>query len=567
MIGSTSERNNFFDELRDQVAKSEAADQEKERARIVADERKKLEIEVNENKKKYREDLRLSREARVYPEVNLEEAGYMLVSVRHVHLGVLTRSFRKEWTVSSVYDWIGSLSSEPEHFSLISPVTKKVVYPDALCETAERFTFYMNERENPIPLAEDEVFFFNGDSSLCSRVATIVDDATALSNIWIPDENQNEKFTIEPVASTPPLELLTDDVYPTNPNDGVTMSAYEQLQVIRQAELEKMNESCSAVIDKSCIVEEVLQLYKDDTLITKNLSVNFLNEDATGNGVLREMFSTFWNEFFSENGNGYSQFTFRLHPNFSLENYPLLGKIITHQFLLCGTIPIQLARACFQEIVTGAVESDDKCLIESFLSMLPSNQEEVIAKALGGHSFQRNEIIEVLSEYDVHVLPSSSNILQTILQVAKAEFLHKPYIALKKIQESMPYFWNDVSTEHIQAMYQLSFPSRENILKVLSSSPSDMFEEKVFRWFLMYVKQADDDILRNLIQFITASSVIIPGECISVRYEGMPLMARRPKSQTCFKILVLPKNYPTFRNMKDNLDFYLNHQSEWDLQD
>ena len=215
----------------------------------------------------------------------------------------------------------------------------------------------------------------------------------------------------------------------------------------------------------------------------------------------------------------------------------------------------------------GTAEVDNECLIQSFLSLLPPGEEQILANALSGHNFDQNEVIDILSEFEVHVLPTPSNITSTIIQVAKSELIHKPYIALKKIQETMPQFWNTISRAHIKAMYQLTCPSRENVLRVLSSTPADSTEAKVFRWLCRYVKESDGDVLLNLVRFVTASSVVIPGEYISVRYEPMPLLAMRPKSKTCFKILVLPKSYNTFRNMKDNLDFYLRNQSEWDLED
>ena len=328
LIGTSDERAAFFKELEDEVKQSETADQEKE----FKAERMKRETER-------RDALSLSREARVFPEVEIDDPSHILVNVRHVSLGVVTRSFKKEWTVSAVYDWIGSLSALPEHFSLTCAITKKVIFPDVKCEQIQRTTLYMSERESPIPLSEDEnaISFYAGNSSQFD-----------VSNNSAGDLNQ---LVLEEVSHVPPQKLLLEDVDDNNPNDSLKKT-YRQLQDIRQEELDKMNETCIALIDKTRIVEEVLKLYEDEALITKRLSVSFVDAHATGSGPQREMFSTFWNSFLSQNGNGYSQFTFRIHPNFSLERYPILGRIITHQFLLCGTFPIQLAQSCFEEIVT-----------------------------------------------------------------------------------------------------------------------------------------------------------------------------------------------------------------------
>ena len=70
---------------------------------------------------------------------------HVLVSVCHVSFGVVTRSLKKEWTVSAVYNWVGSWSSEPEHFSLTCAVTKRMISPDVKCEAVKRATLYMCE--------------------------------------------------------------------------------------------------------------------------------------------------------------------------------------------------------------------------------------------------------------------------------------------------------------------------------------------------------------------------------------------------------------------------------------
>ena len=134
LIGTSEERQAFFKELEDEVHRSE-----------MADRGKFGQSEVMEKEARRRKELRLSRDARVFPEVELDDPSHMLVSVRHVSFGVVTRSFKKEGTVSAVYDWVGSVSPEPEHFSLTCAVTERTIFPDVKCEAVKRTTVYMCE--------------------------------------------------------------------------------------------------------------------------------------------------------------------------------------------------------------------------------------------------------------------------------------------------------------------------------------------------------------------------------------------------------------------------------------
>ena len=272
----------------------------------LADQEKARENERNKREAEQREELRLSREARVFPEVEIDDPSHMLVNVRHISFGIVTRSFKKEWSVSAVYDWIGSMSAQPEHFSLTCAITKKLIFPDVTCETVQRTTLNMSEREIPVPLSEDEkeVFFYAGNSSHFE-----VTDDTVVTN--------TNSFELEQASSIPPQQLLSGDENDSSQSYDAEMSAYRKLQDIRQTELDKMHETCIALIDKSRIVEEVLKLYEDEALIRKRLYVSFVDAVATGSGPQREMSSLFWNSFLSENGIGYSQFTFRVHPHWS----------------------------------------------------------------------------------------------------------------------------------------------------------------------------------------------------------------------------------------------------------
>ena len=78
--------------------------------------------------------LRMARERRVPPEPT--ENG-VIVSVRHVDLGVLTRSFPSSATMSAVYHWIGSLCVTPKHFRL-TKMPNFTLYADESVSVADR---------------------------------------------------------------------------------------------------------------------------------------------------------------------------------------------------------------------------------------------------------------------------------------------------------------------------------------------------------------------------------------------------------------------------------------------
>ena len=108
LIGTSKERLVHLQQSTEELRQSEETDRWREQERIETENRKKLTEE-------HLEDLRRRRESRVSSEPDIVE-DHVVVCVRHVDLGVITRAFRPQERMNAVYDWIGSLQKRPEHF-------------------------------------------------------------------------------------------------------------------------------------------------------------------------------------------------------------------------------------------------------------------------------------------------------------------------------------------------------------------------------------------------------------------------------------------------------------------
>ena len=112
LIGSVSERSNLRQQQDVEYLQSLTKDQEKENE-------KRKELQSIQDKVKDEQDLHRARLAKVVYEPDMNEP-HVTVSVRHVTLGVKTRRFPLSCLISSIYDWVGSLSPYPAHFTLSS---------------------------------------------------------------------------------------------------------------------------------------------------------------------------------------------------------------------------------------------------------------------------------------------------------------------------------------------------------------------------------------------------------------------------------------------------------------
>ena len=227
-------------------------------------------------------------------------------------------------------------------------------------------------------------------------------------------------------------ELLLDQV-DDNPS---SLERFRELDAKRKEESEKLAEKFYITISRHGVCEELLRLYENDDVISKIIVPTFEGEEASGDGVLRELYSLFWNDFIRENCDGSSQFTLKLLPQMTVEKYKTIGRIITHQFPQCGLFPVQLSRASIHQMLFEVVEED--CLLESFLHLLPPRQREAFSGALKGKQpFPQSLVIDVLDDYKVQTLPAPKNLRDIVLKISTMEFVDKPFLPLMKIREGM----------------------------------------------------------------------------------------------------------------------------------
>lgn len=128
-------------------------------------------------------------------------------------------------------------------------------------------------------------------------------------------------------------------------------------------------------------------------------------------------------------------------------------------------------------------------------------------------------------------------------------------------------FWNGVGASEVASLYKLCVPTIPRLIESLNMVPTDSKEQQIFRWLERYVRGASDDILIKFLRFCTATDVLLPTDSIYVCLESMSPEAIRPKAFTCFKKLIIPKNYQSFAQLRNNMDFYLRNCQHWDLND
>lgn len=470
----------------------------------------KLKLEIAELTKK--ENIRKARSERVLPEPELVD-DCVVCFVQHVSIGKVQRLFRPVDTAQAIYDWIGSLCPEPIYFKLCPHLSTIPISLETKIASIERTILNMIETDEPIQNAADDSVTFLGHH--------------------VDLEHHYEEL------------------------DKKRIQMYDELSQTYK----------NICVSRENVFEDLMKLFrKRRDIMGHRIKVQFENEAADGDGVAREAYSLYMNQLLFKCFEGNSQFVPLIHPEFGEEEFTIVGKILFVFFLNFGVFPIQISNASLEYALFGSCR--DSTLLDSFFSYCSNSHSSIIRKAIRNECFVQEEIIEVISAYGIRTMPTKNNISDLICRVAKNEMITKPWTALLCIRDAFTKLFGGLKRETIAAIYEVSIPTQEKLLQHIQFPDAvDQIEEKAFSFIRRYIEESNQATLKTFLQYVTGSSFILPDFRIGISSKLMNELETRPISKICIKSLIIPRNIPTYHAFKINMDFYLNHNELWAMED
>ena len=216
------------------------------------------------------------RKGKVEEESSLLET-YCALTVRHSDLGPKVRLFRENATFQQVYNWVGSLSMEPEYYHLVE-YKGYVLNPST---TVYSGAFNMVE-----------VNFDNFDPSIkkYSGSLNILEDDTETSSIVDFEESIVEK-KLYPLRSIHKVSVPSEQ---TLCRDVSGMSDYERLQELRTIEVENFDNN---FLSRDNIYADMLALFTKRNICNHQVAISFSDKEAVGDGITLDAFSACFNMY------------------------------------------------------------------------------------------------------------------------------------------------------------------------------------------------------------------------------------------------------------------------------
>lgn len=308
-------------------------------------------------------------------------------------------------------------------------------------------------------------------------------------------------------------------------------------------------------IHRCTVLKDMIETFKDPTILSdfccfKMILPNGDEEMGEGEGVTKDCLSEFWGNFYDQCTTGSRAKVPYLRHDFSYEEWSAVGRIIVLGWTQCKYFPVQLALP-FMESVTIRRPTCD--LIDSFLMFLPEEEADIISSALKDYeSIDQDDLFDVLSNYNCRNVPSKGKLEKIIMELAHKELVQAPtFVANCWRREFGPIKGLDFK----DVVKQLSPTSRKVVSKLSFPDKMTAEQETTANHLQRMVRSIEMNILKKFLRFCTGSD-LLPDRAITVSFNNMTGLERRPVAHACPQILDLPTMYddfPQFRSEFKNI--------------
>ena len=285
-------------------------------------------------------------------------------------------------------------------------------------------------------------------------------------------------------------------------------------------------------IVRSCLVDDLYELYDDMDVTDKTLSVTFEGEAEVG--LVSDLFACFWRDV--------SKTLFRgadcLVPYIPLHKlrrdawkFKRLGTIFSHTVALTGTMPLFLAKSVVIRLFTTFEVCDD-CLLDDFLLFVTIREKRLLTRAMSDFRGLTAEEIASLQEFYLEhgstKRPRASAMRKHLLAIAHQDLVMKPASYISQMRRGVPEshkvaFWRGLSVDDITELMQAQWPTPETVAGVITNVTQDMTEdeERTLSFLKEFVASLDVHTLKAFLVFVTESvrqphKIIVTFGCTNV---------------------------------------------------
>lgn len=301
------------------------------------------------------------------------------------------------------------------------------------------------------------------------------------------------------------------------------------------------------------MLKELIQVFAEESIMEDDLYFKVILPDGKlekavdDGGVLRDVLSEFWNDFYEQctMGNGFK--VPYLRHDFGEQEWRSVGRIITFGWQKEKYLPVRLAPVLLEQALSGFVESN---VVDSFYKYVSESERVIFESCCSDfESVDQEELLEIMDIHNCRRIPTADNIEQIVRELAHQKLIQEPAFVIEQWSKTLAPVRSEL--KGISAVYEELQPtSRKIIRSIIYPSTQNSQEQQITKYLSAYLRESDNQHLSFFLRFCTGSDVFT-GKSITVSFTQIQGFQRRPVAHTCGCYLELPvsyESYPDFRH-------------------
>ncbi|CAC5387040.1 unnamed protein product [Mytilus coruscus] len=392
-----------------------------------------------------------------------------------------------------------------------------------------------------------------------------LNDTTCEQEVFFKQSNSTLDPDPDPYL-LPNLDLL-ETTLPLHVNFGSTSNLFndylDQYGAGEAMAPEYSNYTRILKIHQGNVLKEMIAYFKDPQIIKENLSIKRFTgpsrpENGEGSGLLRDVFTEFWSEFYLECTNGCMYKVPILRHDFQEEEWEAVGRIILKGYLDVGYFPVGISPTIIEECLYGKFLSS---LLECFFHYILQSEVKCIKEAFEDFtSADKEELDDILGSHQSHSISTAENIKPLILEIANKELVQDPRFVVDAWKNVLKPLAHRVSQQELNSLYQSVVPNTKKVLDLLQFSDAlSSGQANTIRFMKTFIRELDSEMIKLFLRYCTGSDLItkdIEESKIKIDYLHMEENIRGPIAHTCGCVLQLSDNFkslPQFRSEFSNV--------------
>ncbi|XP_047248883.1 uncharacterized protein LOC124884864 [Girardinichthys multiradiatus] len=278
-------------------------------------------------------------------------------------------------------------------------------------------------------------------------------------------------------------------------------------------------------------LHDIITAFSDSDIMRKTLNVKRILPDNTEeagscSGILRDVLTCFWNEFYERCTLGTTVKVPFIRHDFPAEKWKAVGRILLKGYQDCQYFPNKLAIPFLEQVLFSSVYSDLKA---HFLQFVSSQECEVLREAVKNFSaVYQDDLVEVLDSYGCRKRITAESLPTILYEIAHKELVQKPMFVIDCWREII-YPHISLSPEALIKLFSDLQPTSKKVCQLLKFA-EDLSPKQidVGNHLKRFIRELDDIKRQEFMRFCTGSDLIVTNS-IFVEFQDMTAFTRRPE--------------------------------------